>query len=79
VDDGLVWDETQHKYVYADENWRKWSTHVIEGFINVNQDTESGEILALIEEMEEELGEREAEADNNPQWDAREGERPYWA
>jgi hypothetical protein len=79
VDDGLVWDETQHKYVYADDNWRKWSTHVIEGFINVNQDVDDDEIMDLISDMEDELDKRAQEEEISPQWDAREGERPYWA
>jgi glycerol-3-phosphate dehydrogenase len=61
------------------DNWRTWSTHVIEGWINVNQDVDDEEIQYLIEDMEDELDKRVQEEEINPQWDAREGDRPSWA
>jgi hypothetical protein len=59
-------------------NWRTWSTHLIEGFITVNEDTEDDSVIFLIDDMEDELDKRLMESSDGLNWDAREGERPSW-
>jgi hypothetical protein len=87
-DEHVVWDESIHKYVYADDygnhgdlprNWRKWSSERIQGWIVALEAADDDSVIQLISDMEDELDKREQEEDLSPQGDAREGERPYWA
>jgi hypothetical protein len=71
--------DTPEMFDILPRNWRKWQSRVIERFIAAHQDLEEENVITLIEDMEDELDNRENESVLISPWDAREGARPHWA